>query len=31
VCHRFDTQFRDIDELIEAPAGNGVAARVDDV
>ena len=29
VCHRFDTQFRDIDELIEAPAGDGVAARVD--
>jgi hypothetical protein len=30
VGKRFDLQFRDIDELIEAPAGNGVAARVDD-
>jgi hypothetical protein len=30
VCHRFDPQFRDVDKLIEAPAGDGVAARVDD-
>jgi hypothetical protein len=30
VGNRFDTQFRDIDQLIEAPAGDGVAARVDD-
>src|SRR5207244_3656229 len=30
VCHRFDPQLCDIDQLIEAPAGDGVAARVDD-
>jgi hypothetical protein len=28
--HRFDTQLRDIDELIKAPAGDRIAARVDD-
>jgi hypothetical protein len=30
MCHRFYLQFRDVDELIEAPAGDRVTARVDD-
>src|SRR6266516_6775155 len=30
VCHRFDAQFRGIDQLVEAAAGDGVTAGVDD-